>query len=433
MRVCPYSFYLALCLLAAGLWPAPAGAAQDLQGVFADLRDDIQSAQRALAAEQYQIELSMAALAKKIDIEGAGLRDLRQRVEVVRRTADESALSLETLQGRLQEWRAQDAYHRNLLRDFAERQGVAIGSSGHHGAVASALARLEQSLQPAFGPATVSRPSGELVTAQQLRLGPIRWYRLGSESGLLVQTADAVPKTALVFEDEADADLRGVERGEAGRLVFDPTVDRLLVSRVGDQTLIDHLRAGGLWVIPILGFALLALAIGLGKAVQFARLPNLQPVLSGSAEGVDWAEHLAPPQQAMLAAVSAATSAEDRDERLYQFLVMEKQRVERFLGAVAVTATVAPLLGLLGTVSGMITTFGMMTIFGAGDPAIVSGGISEALVTTEMGLVVAIPALIIHALLARKSGAYLQQLEATAIALTSPALTVTAASGGGRG
>ena len=75
----------------------------------------------------------------------------------------------------------------------------------------------------------------------------------------------------------------------------------------------------------------------------------------------------------------------------------------------------------------------MMTIFGAGDPAIVSGGISEALVTTEMGLVVAIPALIIHALLARKSGAYLQQLEATAIALTSPALTVTAASGGGRG
>ena len=158
MRVCPYSFYLALCLLAAGLWPAPAGAAQDLQGVFADLRDDIQSAQRALAAEQYQIELSMAALAKKIDIEGAGLRDLRQRVEVVRRTADESALSLETLQGRLQEWRAQDAYHRNLLRDFAERQGVAIGSSGHHGAVASALARLEQSLQPAFGPATVSRP-----------------------------------------------------------------------------------------------------------------------------------------------------------------------------------------------------------------------------------------------------------------------------------
>ena len=433
MRLCPHSFYLALCLLAAGVWPTPACAAQDLQGVFADLRNDIQSAQRALAAEQEQIELSMAALAKKIEFEGVGLRGLRQRVEVVRRTADESARSLETLQGRLQEWRAQDVYHRNLFRDFAERQSVAIGSSGHRGAVASALARLEQSLQPAFGPATVSRPSGELVTAQQLRLGPIRWYRLGSESGLLVQTADAVPKMALVFEVDADADLRGVERGEAGRLVFDPTVDRLLVSRAGDQALIDHLRAGGLWVIPILGFALLALAIGLGKAVQFARLPNLQPVLAGSAEGVDWAEHLAPLQQAMLAAVSAAASAEERDELLYQFLVMEKQRVERFLGAVAVTATVAPLLGLLGTVSGMITTFGMMTIFGAGDPAIVSGGISEALVTTEMGLVVAIPALIIHALLARKSGAYLQQLEAMAIAMASPALTVTAASGVGRG
>jgi biopolymer transport protein ExbB len=103
---------------------------------------------------------------------------------------------------------------------------------------------------------------------------------------------------------------------------------------------------------------------------------------------------------------------------LFALLVAERSRLERFLGAIAVTATVSPLLGLLGTVSGMISTFNMMTLFGAGDPSIVSGGISEALVTTELGLIVAIPALIMHALLSRKAGSYVESLEACAIAIT---------------
>jgi len=66
------------------------------------------------------------------------------------------------------------------------------------------------------------------------------------------------------------------------------------------------------------------------------------------------------------------------------------------LNTLAVIAAVAPLLGLLGTVTGMISLFEVITRFGTGDPKLLAGGISEALITTEVGLIVAIPILLIH-------------------------------------
>jgi biopolymer transport protein ExbB len=114
----------------------------------------------------------------------------------------------------------------------------------------------------------------------------------------------------------------------------------------------------------------------------------------------------------------AGQTREERDDRLYAMLLEQRNRLERWLGAIAMTASVAPLLGLLGTVSGMITTFKAMTLFGAGDPSVVSGGISEALITTELGLVVAIPALLAHALMSRRVKSYFAQLENDAVQLS---------------
>lgn len=81
----------------------------------------------------------------------------------------------------------------------------------------------------------------------------------------------------------------------------------------------------------------------------------------------------------------------------------------------AITAAAAPLLGLLGTVTGMIKTFNLITIFGTGDAKSLSSGISEALVTTELGLIVAIPALILHGILSRMAKEKLGTLEQTAL------------------
>ena len=77
--------------------------------------------------------------------------------------------------------------------------------------------------------------------------------------------------------------------------------------------------------------------------------------------------------------------------------------LERHLAAIAVLAAVSPLFGLLGTVTGMITTFDVITLFGTGNARAMAGGISEALVTTQSGLVVSIPGLFMSVLLYRWS------------------------------
>ena len=89
----------------------------------------------------------------------------------------------------------------------------------------------------------------------------------------------------------------------------------------------------------------------------------------------------------------------DRDREhiediISESIIHESSRLDKLSSTILIIAAVAPLLGLLGTVTGMIATFDIITEFGTGDPKLLSGGISIALVTTELGLVVAIPLLL---------------------------------------
>ena len=87
------------------------------------------------------------------------------------------------------------------------------------------------------------------------------------------------------------------------------------------------------------------------------------------------------------------------EDAIQEQLLHELPRLQRFLGALAVLAAVEPLLGLLGTVTGIIQTFGVIQAFGNANPALMAGGISEALITTAAGLIIAIPILLIHSML----------------------------------
>ena len=81
------------------------------------------------------------------------------------------------------------------------------------------------------------------------------------------------------------------------------------------------------------------------------------------------------------------------------------------LGGLKIIAAVAPLMGLLGTVTGMIITFQAITIFGAGDPKAMAGGISGALITTVLGLLVAIPTVLMHTMVSARSKKVIHVLE----------------------
>ena len=110
--------------------------------------------------------------------------------------------------------------------------------------------------------------------------------------------------------------------------------------------------------------------------------------------------------------------AEDRiylEELLDEKILQLQPKLESGLSILAITAGVAPLLGLLGTVTGMIHTFQLLSLFGNGDAQTLSGGISQALISTEYGLALAIPALIMHAIYSRRAQAILASMERMAM------------------
>ena len=105
------------------------------------------------------------------------------------------------------------------------------------------------------------------------------------------------------------------------------------------------------------------------------------------------------------------TDIETLELKLDEAILRETAPIETGLSFIKVLYVVAPLLGLLGTVVGMIATFQMITLFGTGDPRMMAGGISTALVTTVLGLVVAIPLTLLHSALQGKAKALIQVLE----------------------
>jgi biopolymer transport protein ExbB len=278
---------------------------------------------------------------------------------------------------------------------------------------------------------------GQLAEGDVLHVGPVGWFHRAEpgQSGL-VRKDGAMTRVSLLFSGAAEAGIEDLHRSSAGVVTFDPTLTRALLLAETQESLWQHLRRGGFWAIPIVLFGLFASTIAVLKAVSLYRLPLPVPALaervqSAVARGGDAVEKLTEqvqgPQGELVRIAITADAQDVRDDRLHGTLLQQRIRLERWLSAIALTASVSPLLGLLGTVSGMISTFQAMSLFGAGDASAVSGGVGEALINTELGLVVAIPALLAHALLSRKAKSYLAQLESDAVNLSRLSLRTGAA------
>ena len=97
------------------------------------------------------------------------------------------------------------------------------------------------------------------------------------------------------------------------------------------------------------------------------------------------------------------TDVEALELKLGEAILRETPALNSMLPLLKIVSVVAPLLGLLGTVTGMIVTFQAITLYGAGDPKLMAGGISTALVTTVLGLVVAIPTVFLHTLVSSRA------------------------------
>ncbi|MEH0019512.1 MAG: MotA/TolQ/ExbB proton channel family protein [Desulfobacter sp.] len=199
-----------------------------------------------------------------------------------------------------------------------------------------------------------------------------------------------------------------------------------------ELNLAEQVPKGGPIVWPILVILGVALLILLERLVFFARrrmrlLPFMQAV-KGFVDKEDWqgcetfmagqGKRLVP--KVLLAALPFRDQArQDMENALQEAILGEIPAIERFLSTLGMLAAIAPLMGLLGTVTGMINTFHIITYYGAGDPRMMAGGISEALVTTMLGLAVAIPIMLCHTFLSRKVETQISGMEEKAVAFVN--------------
>ncbi|WP_312257264.1 MotA/TolQ/ExbB proton channel family protein [Stutzerimonas nitrititolerans] len=245
------------------------------------------------------------------------------------------------------------------------------------------------------------------------------------ESVLRVGAFSAFTKDAFLRYDESAGELLAPARQPSGQglvddylgssdalavLPVDPSRGSLLEQLQRQPELWDRVQQGGLvgWVIMVLGIFGLLLAIwrmaylsGVGRKVA-SQMRELNTPRSdnplGRIIGV-----LGPKPQ--------LSDLETLELKLDEAILQETPPLERGQPLLKLLAAVAPLLGLLGTVTGMIVTFQAITQSGGGDSRLMADGISQALVTTVQGLVVAIPLLFLHSLLASRSKGLIQLLE----------------------
>ncbi len=191
----------------------------------------------------------------------------------------------------------------------------------------------------------------------------------------------------------------------------------------------DFVRAGGPIMIPLLLLPVWALILVLLKIVQlhFRHRANtrlntriVKLLEEGKVEAAR--KRVAGNKDAVSRVVGACLDhsewdRENAEEAVRDILVQETPSLSSHLNTLAVIAGVAPLLGLLGTVTGMIELFSVITHYGTGDPKIMAGGISEALITTQTGLAVAIPILLFHNYLRNRKNRLQAEMEKSAVAV----------------
>ncbi|MCD8483809.1 MAG: DUF3450 family protein [Verrucomicrobia bacterium] len=268
---------------------------------------------------------------------------------------------------------------------------------------------------------------GQILDGRFLQLGPISYFvsNDNSAAGITRGSMEGLPS---IFRLDAQARvIADTVRNGSGVLPIDSTNREAFDAIREEITLLEEFAAGGMVMYPILTLFAAAILISIFKffelaSVKAAKERDLKEILDQLAKdnksaALAHAKTVGGPVGELLttAVENADQPREVIEEVLYEKIINTQPKLERFLPFVAVVAATAPLLGLLGTVTGMIRTFKLITIVGTGDARALSSGISEALITTKWGLIVAIPSLIMHALLSRKAKNVVSSMEQTSV------------------
>ncbi len=431
----------------------------------AKARAELAAARKELDETKARVERERADLQARVAKLEAEIEALKSQVAATHKALSEASARWKELNARLLASQGQFKELGGLVRamagkmlGIARRSMVSIERPGRierlkHWSSQKALPSLEElgaladmfldeirlSSQVVIHPGRFVDSSGEMVEGKILRVGAITaaWQR-GSAVGYLLLS----PETGRPVASGAELPWRvrrGLEQyfaGENKEVYVDISGGagvRQLVWRMG---LWEEILSGGPLVWPILLLGVVGLVL-VGERVVFLRRVRantdklmdevVELVSRGDYEGALEAassQKGRPVGNVLVAGLGArGQPPEVVEATLSEAILKEMPRLERFLTTLKVFAAAAPLLGLLGTVTGMIDTFQVITVHGGGQPRLMAGGISEALVTTQLGLAVAIPLMVAGALLSRRVQRIAADMQEKAVALAAALLS----------
>lgn len=329
---------------------------------------------------------------------------------------------------------AQLPNRQQTLDQLAEQQGVASVQD-----MTQLWLLLQEELtlsgQIAQFEAPVVAADGAIAEQSVGRIGSFSAYQAGAFLRYLPESQEllALPKQPLAT-GQTDNE-RVFTQPELALVTFDPTGGQLLGALSASPDLAERIKQGGSIGQIILGLGAVGVLLLLWRSLyllwvhqrlagQLAQpqMPNNNNPLGRVLLNM---HNLHQPRDSALASVSnegeqtrsilkspAATGQQEvLQMMLEEMLLAEVTRLERGHDLVKLLAAVAPLLGLLGTVTGMILTFQSISLFGSGDPKLMAGGVSQALITTVMGLIVAIPLLFGHSFITSLANRIIQRLD----------------------
>ncbi|EGR0442526.1 MotA/TolQ/ExbB proton channel family protein [Vibrio cholerae] len=384
--------------------------AQELQAAKAELlaeRNRLQKEADQLSSQFSDNENTLARLEETLRLETGSLGEMfgvvRQNAKELQSELDQSVTGVEP---RVHQQSIDDVVAAKTLPSMAQLRGLWQAMSEEIRASGQVQTTEIQWLNG----------QGETQTVPALRLGSLG---LISEQGYVKW--DNARQQALSYQQLPSdfptfSHIRTLVDGDVVTMNVDPSRGVLLEQLALTPTLSQRLQAGG-----VIGNVILVL-LGVGLIIALYRgaiLATLRQKIKAQLKNPEQPGNN--PLGRILAVYNKEQqrSVEALELRLLEAVVDEQNHLETGLSMLKLLAALAPMLGLLGTVTGMIETFQVITQFGNGDPKVMAGGISMALVTTVEGLIAAIPLLLGHNILSAQAEAIRNILEKQGIGLVA--------------
>jgi len=434
-----------------------AALAQDIESVSSSVSNDLQKALADLTAVRKEIEAERLPLARQLMELEQKLIERKAEYAKAQRFQENQLVELNALKAEARLRSDEVKYIDSLVSEYArafrsrlnfieEPRYVPMFDAVDKAATVPDLAPAERFKQRSVLLTTALKRTdtalgGELFDGKALNkqglvqqgkvalIGPVAMFASssGDLAGLLQQELNKSEPTVVALDEKQKAPSRALVTTGTGELALDATLGNAFKLSALKETLWEKIVKGGWAMAPLLALALAVVLVALFKWFQLSRVKvaserDLQAVLGHLEKGE--------PSKAVahargirgVAGDLLATAVEHVDEKkeyieevLYEKMLGARTKLERGLAFLALAATTGPLLGLLGTVMGMIATFKLISSFGSGDPKLLAAGISEALICTATGMGVAIPALLMHAFLSRKAKGIIGSMEQTSV------------------